>query len=371
MLRQILIGLLRPSAWLTSKPLAAVIGLAGAALGAAPVANAQPVIIRGEPTCTTCTIERQVIARIGERGDGSIKGPVVTPVARDSRGRYYVNDQEDGPVKVFGADGRFSKLLGGKGEAPGEFLSAATLAFGARDSVFVTDRSLAICNVFDPELRFVRSFPIAAAGIGIHAAMANDLLIVNASSNRYAGFPFLVFDATGRLVKQVGPVEPRMDETQTWRTERIIGRAQNGKGGLIVAHRNWYQWWKLSSDLEPETEFVREASWFRGYAPPMAREPLPAWADGVSYLKAIWEDDENRTWVALGTIDVRILADGTAERTESSRIEVLDPATRSVMASVTWPETFVSGFSDGTVVMTEGRKDRPTVLSVMRLSLRR
>ena len=333
------------------------------------VAAAQSIVIRGDPTCSTCRIERQVIVRIGETGSEVINGPVNTPVVRDSRGRFFVNDQDEGPVKVFTSDGRFSTLLGRKGDGPGESMWAATAAIGVGDSVFVTDRRLMICNVFGPDLKFVRSFPLALSSIMVHSQAVDGLLVVNAwPTMPPVGFPLMVFDATGQLVKQIGPQELHLDDSQTERTGRVIGRTESGKGGLLVAHRFRYQWWKLSSNLDPEVEFVREVSWFRRYDPPNTQ---PMQMDGVSYLKAIWEDNAGLTWVALGTIHIRVTDDGKRERTESSHIEVLDVRAGNVLASVEFPERFDSGFSDGTVVTSEVRSDGRTVLSVIALSLRR
>jgi hypothetical protein len=338
----------------------------------ASLASGQAVIIRGEPTCRACNIDRPMILQIGESRDIPIKGPVVTPVARDSRGRFFVNDQDHGPVKVFGPDGKFVMLLGGIGSGPGESLWPATVAVGVGDSVFVTDRELKRCNVFGPDLKFVRAFPIAVSTIAVHSDVVGDLLVLNAQGrdNADVGFPIVAFDALGGLAKRIGPEEPQMDQSQTWRIERVIGRVGSRNGGLLVAHRNRYQWQQLSGSLDQEAEFIREAPWFRGFAEPMMRTPSPTWMDQVSYLKAIWDDEAGRTWVALGTIHVRLNRDGNPARTESSRIEVLDVRNRTVIASVEFAERLVSVFSDGTMVTSEVRDDGTTVLSVRRLTLR-
>jgi hypothetical protein len=335
----------------------------------ADVAPAQPVVIRGAPTCSTCSIERQSIVRIGEADDELINGPVVVPVARDSRGRFFVIDQDDGPIKLFAHDGRFLSLLGRKGAGPGESMGPATVAVGVGDSVFVTDRRLIRGSVFGPELNFLRSFPLTMTAINSQSQVIDGLLVVNARANDAAGIGFSLFayDATGRRAKQIGPDEPIVTASQTELAERVIGRAGNGKGGLLVAHRHRYQWWRLSKSLDPEAEFVREASWFRRYEPPNTQ---PLQMNGVSYMKAIWEDDAGRTWIAIGTIRIRFTGEGgRRERTESSRVEVLDVRNRRVLASVEFPENFVSGFSDGKVVFSEVRDDGRTVLSVIRLSL--
>ena len=339
---------------------------------AAVVVSAQPAVVRGDATCRTCTIEREVIVRIGEGDDELINGPVHTPVVRDTRGRFFVIDQDDGPVKVFASDGKFLTLLGREGGGPGEFKWAATTAIGAGDSVLVTDRRLMRASVFGPDLKFVRSFPLTVTGINMHSQIVGGLLVVNAQVNDAAGigFPLFAFNAAGMRVKLVGPEEPQMVASETWRTERVMGHLRSGKGGLLVAHRNRYQWWRLSSSLDTEAEFAREASWFRGYSPPLRRNQDATWADGVTYLKAIWEDATERIWVAIGTIHVVARRDGKTERTESSRVEVLDLRNRTVVASATFPERFVSSFSDGTVVFSEVRTDGRTVLSVTRLSLR-
>ena len=348
-----------------------VAGVAAAVHCAAAVALAQPVVIRGNPTCGTCIIDRQLIVRIGEGDDELINGPVVTPLARDRHGRFFVNDQDDGPIKVFASDGRFSTLLGGTGDGPGESRRAATAAIGLGDSVFVTDRSLMRGSVYGPDLKFVRSFPLPFLQSGVHSQVVDGLLVVNAQASEATGtgFPLLALDARGRLAKRIGPEQPRIDRSQSELMERVLGRAGSGSGDLLVAHHFRYQWWKLSGTLDPDSEFIREASWFRGYEPPNA---APMQMDGVSYLKAIWEDGEGLTWVALGTIHIRYTGEGqTTERTESSRIEVLDVKNRTVLVSVEFPDRLVSGFSDGTVVLSEVRDDGRTVLTVLRLFLRR
>jgi hypothetical protein len=76
--------------------------LFAAAHFAAEVVSAQQVVIQGDPTCRACNIERQLIAcEFGEAGDDFDQRPCRVAVVRDSRGRFYVNDQDDGPIKVF------------------------------------------------------------------------------------------------------------------------------------------------------------------------------------------------------------------------------------------------------------------------------
>lgn len=332
----------------------------------------QSVVIRGEATCRTCSIERQLIARIGQADDDElIKGPVVAPVVRDSRGRFFVLDQDRGPVKVFTSDGRFSNLLGRRGAGPGESVWSATVAIGMGDSIFVADRSLMRGSVFGPNLTFSRSFPLRVSAINTQSQVVNGLFVINARANDAAaiGFPIFALDASGRRAKLIGPEEPVMDAALSELAERVIGRAGNGKGGLLVAHRHRYQWWRLSSRLDPVAEFVREASWFRRYNPPNTQ---PLQMNGVSYLKTIWEDDAGRIWVGIGTIHVRFTGEGRkTERTESSRVEVLDVKSRTVLTSVEFPQRLVSGLSDGTVVFSDVLDDGRTVLSVMRLAFRR
>lgn len=74
---------------------------------------------------------------VGHFGRGTLKRP--TGLARDPlRGRVYVADTYDHNIKVFGDDGRLIRVLGRRGEGPGEF-NFPTHVFYAHDRIYVAD----------------------------------------------------------------------------------------------------------------------------------------------------------------------------------------------------------------------------------------
>lgn len=74
---------------------------------------------------------------------GTLEGPPelqlhqVTGLAVDSRGNILVGDNGSGTVKVFDADGRFLRALGGRGSGPGEFPQGVGWIWLENDTVAV------------------------------------------------------------------------------------------------------------------------------------------------------------------------------------------------------------------------------------------
>src|SRR5688500_5537398 len=62
-------------------------------------------------------------------------------MAVDHQSRVFVLDRGSGNVRLFDANGRFLRALGGKGSGPGEFQLATQLGF-AGDSLWLVDSRL-------------------------------------------------------------------------------------------------------------------------------------------------------------------------------------------------------------------------------------
>lgn len=67
----------------------------------------------------------------------------------DERGRFWVADQQADEVRVFGADGRFVRTVGGRGEGPGEFLDIGEILPGPNGEVWIDDETMERFEVFD------------------------------------------------------------------------------------------------------------------------------------------------------------------------------------------------------------------------------
>jgi hypothetical protein len=86
----------------------------------------------------------------------------VTDVAVDSLGRIFVLDGFANQFTAFDPDGKFLFAGGGLGEGPGEFAGGGPfrILVAAGDSIVIPDGFLGRANLFTPEGRFVRSFPL-------------------------------------------------------------------------------------------------------------------------------------------------------------------------------------------------------------------
>lgn len=110
--------------------------------------------------CADCTLVATHVARLGADEDGPDITRTTVVVVRDSRGRLIagpVNDRNQ--FAVFSPAGKLIKVVGRAGSGPGEFRMINGVAIAAGDSILVHDIELQRLSIFDPELRYVRSFP--------------------------------------------------------------------------------------------------------------------------------------------------------------------------------------------------------------------
>ncbi|MDJ0838147.1 MAG: 6-bladed beta-propeller [Acidobacteriota bacterium] len=94
----------------------------------------------------------------GEDRDETDWARTSTSVSVDSKGRIYVTDPGEGRVVVFDARGNYLKTIGGRGQAPGEFLDLHRYEVQRDDTALVFDRSegsVARIHRFDTEGKFV------------------------------------------------------------------------------------------------------------------------------------------------------------------------------------------------------------------------
>ncbi len=82
-------------------------------------------------------------------GPGQFAGPRDARVHRD--GRIYVSDANNARIQVFGKDGKFERMWGGKGSGPGQLVRAHGLEFSSDYSkLFVVDVDNNRVSVFQP-----------------------------------------------------------------------------------------------------------------------------------------------------------------------------------------------------------------------------
>lgn len=92
---------------------------------------------------------------------GSVRG-----LALDGLGRIWIADTQAQAVRVFSADGRFVRTVGGPGEGPGEFLYPNGLARGPAGRMWVVDGKNGRFTVFDTAGRLDTTFRRESFGYG-------------------------------------------------------------------------------------------------------------------------------------------------------------------------------------------------------------
>src|SRR5688500_14100829 len=85
--------------------------------------------------CPACRIEHERVASFGD--EGTVFVEVGTPLAKDSRGYIYAADYATlAQIYVLGRHGKPIRVIGRKGQGPGEFSSITAMAVGVGDTLY-------------------------------------------------------------------------------------------------------------------------------------------------------------------------------------------------------------------------------------------
>ena len=99
-------------------------------------------------------------------------------------GRYYVEDNGNHRIAIFGSDGVYNHAIGREGEGPGEFRTSPDILWIAEGQIFVFDRSLRRTTLFsfDGTLINTYSSPVSASSSGVYPIDSDRFLILTATS---------------------------------------------------------------------------------------------------------------------------------------------------------------------------------------------
>ena len=92
---------------------------------------------------------------------------IPTNLALDSAGRLYVSDTGAFCVKVFGADGRFLRSIGGAGDGAGQFARVKGIAVDRENRLYAVDAMSQVVQIFDDKGQVLTYFgePMSGANI--------------------------------------------------------------------------------------------------------------------------------------------------------------------------------------------------------------
>jgi hypothetical protein len=257
----------------------------------------RPQIIPDQAQCPACQIHVQRIRTL-QSGVDSAHG--VTSVVRvDSEGRYWVIRNNELPV-IFDSAGRFLRVLGRKGQGPGEYLLPTDVLSVPPDSVVVLDGQQRRGTVLDKQLRVVRtlvlplnvfssvvvSWPSRIIGTGV------------ASGPREAGWPLheLSF-ASGRegtITRSFGSGDGELRPDWGARTHHSITTPKDAMFWAAWAYGYVLTQFNLAG--RPVRALARQPEWFREPSQPGIGTPT---TPPPSRVADVAQDAQGFLWVFI------------------------------------------------------------------------
>ncbi len=183
--------------------------------------------------------------------------------------------------------------VGRAGDGPGEFRHIRDLAIRSDGSVVVLTERL---TVLAPDLRFVRTVPLASRASGI-ASLADGGVVVNTYT--IPGRPFQIFSPNFDSVATAG------DSTSADPDQLQYVMASDGRGGFWSARRTGaYQFSHWGADGMRLSVIAPGSPWFKDEEPRTSVAEKDAFAERPEpRISGIWLDDEDHLWVVASVPD--------------------------------------------------------------------
>jgi len=247
--------------------------------GAQEIPPGQDMVVAGENGPVLRLTE---VLRLGSLEGSDAFGRVMDAIL-DSRGRVLVADAFNHHVVVFGTDGRHVGTIGRRGSGPGEFQSPWEVATDASDSIFVWDSGNRRVSVFDPDLRYQRTFRLPPHWLvsSIRFLPQGQLLLAAFGPGEPATLH--VLDREGRLERSFGP-DVRNADLAPFEASLLGGTAALLDDGIVFSAKSPYELWFFSKDGTPLRRCVGRADWTSRPASVIERRDRTAALDWASYV---------------------------------------------------------------------------------------
>jgi hypothetical protein len=171
--------------------------------------------------------------RIGGSDEGPASFNEIREIAVDAKDRVFVLDYQTQEIRLFGADGKFIKLVGRKGAGPGEYRQPNGMRLAPDGTLWVNDHRNGRYVVFTPEGEFAKQVLAAPWGWGF----------------RWDG----AFDAQGRLMETI-PLRAPGAQSSSGRVVRRFDPAKATFDSLPIpacfttgAYQDWSVQWKAGT----------------------------------------------------------------------------------------------------------------------------
>jgi hypothetical protein len=218
---------------------------------------------------------------------------------------------------------------------------------GPGDSIWVLDWTTGRFSVFDPDLRYARSFKTPRADVQNMHVLSDGRIAMGAhvGTPERIGYPLQVVEADGRVSRSFGAVKPSFRRD---RHEDVLRLTTLESDSLIwSADVNQYrlQLWSLDGSLVREIR--REVNWFEPWSTQVAREDRER-VPPVPRTIAIQRDSAGLLWILIrvagrdwksALVSSKdpygrpMLGIGDKNVYHDTIVEVIDPRTNQLLAS--------------------------------------
>jgi hypothetical protein len=186
------------------------------------------------------TAFREVGALVPEQSD-SLPIVRVSGVAFNGAGELLLADASEGTVKLFDAMGTLRRMLGRKGEGPGEFMQPRFPRFGPDGRIYVADSQLPRVTVFDSSGALIRSVSIPGLVSFMGFSVLPDGRFLFTAHRPEAPTDEVLFltDSLGGLERSMLPIRNVIPaghaDHELWRSIRRMPHAVYGDTAVVVA----------------------------------------------------------------------------------------------------------------------------------------
>ena len=325
----------------------------------------------GERSCRTCHVELKAVATIGSaEGPGYLKD-TFSGIYLDGKGRYWVFEERT-PPRVFSHDGRYVKTIGRMGQGPGEFSGPWGIFDAGDDTVAVIDRDR--ITLVGPDLQIGRSTPSPVGEVwdGLTLSwpknvVTNGRALEPGQSGR--ALHNISFESgTARSIRSFRAVEsvPFTQQFAELRTYMTPAK----KGGFWAVPAGRYEISRWSPDGRLLERIDRKPAWFAGpsgwhmgsaKAPPQPRiNGVQEDANGLLWVYfSVGSPTYSRGWRAPAGAAEVAPKDMDYDLIFITRVEVIDPVAKSLIASTTFDRTIKAVLPGNRIVFFATLKDAP------------
>ena len=155
-------------------------------------------------------VQLKLLGQITDLGNNGLSAFMQEPcdIAADSKGNYYVVEQEGCCIKKFDSNLKYIKTFGRFGKGPGEFIRPARIFIDKNDLIYVSDNMFSIINIFDMEGKYLRNIKLKGHELyfGIHEN--GNIVVPNPNMGYVAGAkkpPLIhILNSEGKFIEAYG-----------------------------------------------------------------------------------------------------------------------------------------------------------------------